>query len=166
MGDFSKENARMRLNRIRVQHFRSTLALACLVSLPALAGCGDGKIKRYPVTCTVHVDGKPAAGAFVIFCPVDGPPELMRERPAGIADAEGKFLLTTIGGSDGVPAGKFKVLVQWPDGTPKQAAPGGPLVASGPDKLHHKYFNLDTTPLTATIEAGTRELPPFELQSK
>jgi hypothetical protein len=166
MGDFSKENARMRLNQKRVQYFRSTLALACLASLSALVGCGDGKIKRYPVACTVHVDGKPAAGAFVIFCPVEGPPELLRERPAGIADAEGKFLLTTIGGSDGVPAGKFKVLVQWPNGTLKPTGPGGIQIATGPDRLHHKYFNLDTTPLTATIEADTKELPPFELQSK
>ena len=36
------------------------------------AGCGDGKIARNPVSGTVNVDGKPAGGAIVTFCPVGG----------------------------------------------------------------------------------------------
>jgi hypothetical protein len=157
--------------RPRPSYFCHVSRLVCAlsaVSVLGITGCGDGKIKRFPVTCTVNVDGKPAAGAMVIFCPVDGPPELMRQRPAGITDASGKFQLTTLGTNDGVPAGKYKVLVQWPSGNPEQAdsSSGVPALGRGPDRLKHKYYNLDHTPLAATIEPETKELPPFELQSK
>ena len=33
-----------------------------------------------PVTGKVLVDGQPAAGAMVIFCPIEGSEQLMRER--------------------------------------------------------------------------------------
>jgi hypothetical protein len=147
---------------------RLTLLFACLTSLPILEGCGDGKVKRYPVNCSVTVDGKPAAGVIVIFCPVDGPPEVMSQRPVGLTDAEGKFQLTTLVGPDGVPAGNYKVMAEWPASSAKQnAAPGAKIqMGSGPDQLHGKYFNLEKTPLTATIAPDTKELPTFALQTK
>jgi hypothetical protein len=155
---------------MRESHFavRVGLSCVCLAGLLAIAGCSEAKIKRYPVNCSVTVDGKPAAGVMVVFCPVDGAPQLMRERPIGITDSEGKFQLTTLGSNDGVPAGQYKVLVRWPSGTPKQSDPYSdvPPMGKGPDQLKGKYFNLDRTPLTATIESDTKELPTFALQSK
>jgi hypothetical protein len=144
------------------------IGLLLALSLLAFGGCGDGRVKRYPVTCTVNVDGKPAHGVMVIFCPIEGPPELLRERPVAVSGADGKFQLTTFGGNDGTPAGKFKVLAQWPTNkNPNPDPAGGPAaLGNGPDRLHGKYFNLDKTPLTATIEPDTKELPTFELRSK
>ena len=155
----------MRHSRFAVRVWPSCV---CLAGLLSVVGCGEAKIKRYPVNCSVTVDGKPAAGVMVIFCPVDGSPQLMRERPIGITDSEGKFQLTTLGGNDGVPAGNFKVLVRWPSGTPQQSDPNSavPPMGKGPDQLKGKYFNLDRTPLKATIETDTKELPTFALQSK
>jgi hypothetical protein len=141
-----------------------SLALAALV---ASAGCGDGKIRRYPVTGTVTVDGKPADGALVIFCPVNPTGELEHLRPAGKADAAGTFSLTTIETGDGAPAGDYKVLVQWP--TPVQNANedrGGRARSRGPDRLKGKYYNLEKTPLTAKVDEKSNTLQPFELKSK
>jgi hypothetical protein len=142
---------------------------ACLVGLVVLlvGGCGDGKITRYPVSGTVLVNGQPAEGAQIVFCPVSPGPELENFRPAGFTDSAGKFSLTTIDSTDGAPAGQYKVLVKWlaqsastDDG---RGGRGGPR---GPDRLKGKYYNLDTTPLSATIEEKANDLPPFELSAK
>lgn len=158
---------------------RSQMLVVLLVSLPAVLGCDDGRVARYPVSGTVLVDGQPAAGAIVIFCPVETSPEAERLRPAGRTDATGKFKLTTIDPNDGAPAGKYKVMVQWPEGAEAAAGAGGPsgLPAAavdrggrgGPrpaDRLQGKYYSLERTPLTATVEEQSNELPPFELTAK
>ena len=68
-------HARMRQNRrLFSAYFVVTLSLSA-AGLSTLAGCGDGKIRTYPVTGTVLVDGQPADGAMVIFCPVEGSEE-------------------------------------------------------------------------------------------
>lgn len=157
---------------------RGQLLVVLLVSLPAMCGCGDGGVARYPVSGAVHVDGQPAAGAIVVFCPVETSPEADRLRPAGRADATGVFRLTTIEPDDGAPAGAYKVLVQWPEGAEAAASAGGPnrMPAAavdrggrgGPrpaDRLQGKYYNLESTPLTAQVAKQANELPPFELTS-
>jgi hypothetical protein len=149
-----------------VHRIRSVAGGAWILGLFAVAGCGEGKIPLYPVTGKVLVDGQPAAGAMVIFCPIEGSEELMRERPLGIAGADGTFLLTTFLKDDGAPAGQYKVIAQWTTNStsadPRRAGRGG----GGVDRLRGKYFNLDRTPFTATIEEGTNELAPFELSSR
>jgi hypothetical protein len=141
--------------------------LLAFLGLVALSGCGDGKISRYPVTGTVMVDGKAAEGAQVVFCPTSSSPELEKFRPAGFTDSAGKFTLTTIDSTDGAPAGQYKVLVKWQSQSASaddgRGGRGGPR---GPDRLKGKYYNLDTTPLSATIEEKSNDLPPFELSTK
>jgi hypothetical protein len=136
-----------------------------LAGLLVLSGCADGRVARYPVSGTLNVDGQPAEGAIVIFCPVSTAPEADRLRPAGRTDASGKFDLTTIELGDGAPAGDYKVLVRWPE---KKADDGrrGRGGGDGPDRLQGKYFDLENATLTATVEEHTNQLPPFELKSK
>jgi hypothetical protein len=156
----------MRQNR-RLFSAYFVLALPLSAGLIALAGCGEAKLPLYPVTGTVLVDGKPAAGARVIFCPIEtSSTELQKERPLGTTGPDGKFQLTTFLKDDGVPAGEFKVLVQWLGGppTPEQQRDG--YGGGGSDRLRGKYMKLDSTPLTATITEDTTELPPFELTSQ
>jgi hypothetical protein len=157
----------MRANKESVGISRIAMCLFAVSWLIALNGCGDGKIKRYPVTGTVMVDGKPAEGALVFFCPVDPKPELENLRPFGTTDATGTFELTTIEENDGAPAGQYKVLAKWPQPMPAaddgRDGRGTPL---GPDRLKNKYYNLGSTPLAATIEEQSNELPPFELSAK
>jgi hypothetical protein len=130
----------------------------------ALAGCGDGKIKRFPVKGSVTVDGQPADGAMVVFCPVNPSPEVEALRPSAKADASGAFALMTFDAGDGAPAGEYKVLVKWPAKPTMDARDGRPG-APGPDRLKGKYYNLDNTQLTAQVD-GPTELPPFALKSK
>lgn len=150
--------------------FQSKIPCVCLSLLAAvsLSGCGDGIIKRYPVVGHVTVDGNPAEGALVIFCPFNSGPELANFRPAGVADASGAFKLTTVEPGDGAPAGNYKVLVKWCPTLPNQedAERGGRGGAKGPDRLKGKYYNLDTTPLNVTIEKKSNELAPLDLKTK
>ncbi|HVT27173.1 MAG TPA: hypothetical protein VHE81_04075 [Lacipirellulaceae bacterium] len=137
--------------------------------LPLILGCGDGKIARYPVRGKILVDGRPAEGAMVIFCPVGGSPEFQHERPFGVADAEGKFELRTFQPGDGAPAGEYKVMARWL--APKsraavQSADQDRGAGGSPDILGGRYFNPNTTPLTAKVEKQSNELAPFELKSR
>jgi hypothetical protein len=76
-------NARMRQKRILFSaHFAFSLSFLAL-GLSTWVGCGDGKVARYPVIGSVNIDGKPADGAMVIFCPTDGSEEVMKLRPFG-----------------------------------------------------------------------------------
>ena len=147
---------------------RTKLGLA-FVGMVTLAGCGDGKVARYPVHGSVNIDGRPAEGAFVIFCPVDDAgPQSKSLRPSGTTDATGAFQLITITPNDGAPAGNYKVIVKWPT-PPPPAGPddrNGRGPKPGPDRLKGKYYDIDRSPLTATIEKKSNDLPPFELKTK
>jgi hypothetical protein len=152
---------------MRCSSTRRAAQLFVILGLVTANGCGDGRIERYPVEGTVLVDGQPADGALVFFCPVNASGELENLRPSGKADASGKFTLTTIDFGDGAPAGEYKVLAQWPSPTPVvDDGRDGRGTRPGPDRLKKKYYNLDTTPLTAIIEEKSNELSPFELTSK
>ena len=158
-----RETARMRPYRVPDLSKRLFLLPLVLGTL-LVAGCGKGEIARYPVRGYVIVDGQPAEGVMVIFYPVGGSEELQRHRPFGFTDPDGKFELTTLNKADGSPSGEYKVLAQW------SAQGGGDgrdgAVNMGPDRLRGRYMNLETTPLTAKIEDGPAELPPFDLKSR
>jgi hypothetical protein len=143
--------------------------LVTLLGMSVLIGCDDGKIARYPVTGTVLVDGKPAEGATVIFVPVDGTEEFQRERPFDDStDSEGRFELRTFQPGDGAPAGEYKVMVRWlatagPTNaeTDRDRPVGGP-----PDRLRGRYFNPETSGLSAKVEESATEVPPLDLKSR
>jgi hypothetical protein len=154
----------MRRRRILVQRSLLPLLTAGL-AISWIAGCGDGQIKRYPVTGSVTVDGKPADGAMVIFCPGDdAPAEVRRTRPFGFTGPDGHFLLTTLTKADGSPAGEYKVLIQWPAASGGDSRDGGRSI--GPDRLNGRYMSLDRCEIKVKIGDGPNDLPPFELKSK
>jgi hypothetical protein len=157
------ENDRMHFNsRLMQPRARQCVGLL-LVSLTAVAGCNDGKIRRYPVNGAVNVDSKPAAGAAVFFCPVGDAPELQKIRPMGVTGPDGKFQMTTTDRGDGAPEGKYKVLIMWPaSGAPGQDG----SIQMGPDRLHNRYMNLEKSELTVDVKAEANNVPPFELKSK
>jgi hypothetical protein len=75
--------------------------------LLAALGCG-GKDRPVPVEGVVTLDGKPIAGAAVVFTP-EG-----RGRTASAETREdGSFRLTTFKDGDGAIPGNYKVLVTW-----------------------------------------------------
>jgi len=134
-----------------------------LVGLTAIAGCGEKGIPCNPVHGSVLVDGKPADGAMVIFCPVGGSEQVQKTRPFGFTGSDGKFELLTVKKDDGAPAGDYKVLVQWPA---KSASNDPNSRSMGGDRLHGRYMNLEKSQLTATVKQGSNDIPPFELKSQ
>jgi len=157
----------MRQRQTRMSVRLSAAGTCVLTCLLVFTGCGDDRVARYPVSGQVLVDGKPAQGAIVIFCPVQGSEEVMRERPFSSTDAEGRFELRTLEPGDGAPAGDYKVMVRWPMAGNADSENrgddqrGGP--AAGNDRLRNRYVNPDRSGITATVTEGTNELPPFEL---
>src|SRR5688500_14615144 len=77
---------------------------ACLAC--GLAGCGN---PYYPVTGTISLnDGSPLTKGLVIFERIDdGPPLTAR----GEVQPDGRFALSTDQPGDGVPVGRYKVVI-------------------------------------------------------
>ena len=133
------------------------LVLVCLFLLAA-ASCSskDNRKPVYPVKGRVLFQDKPAAGAFVVFVPVNEPPEPTDPRPGAYADEEGVFTLNTYGTGDGAPAGEYIVTVVWREkGTGDE---------EGPDRLQGRYGDPKNSKLRATVKEGPNELPPFRLK--
>ncbi|MGI9427250.1 MAG: carboxypeptidase regulatory-like domain-containing protein [Bythopirellula sp.] len=136
-----------------------------LLFLVGASGCGDGRIKTYPTTGTVLVNGKPAEGATVIYCPVGGSEEFAKERPWDKTDGEGKYELTTFEKGDGAPAGDYTVMIKWTG--PPRAVPDGvdaDRVTGPTDRLKGRYFHPQNSGLTATVEKDRNDIPPFDLE--
>jgi hypothetical protein len=81
------------------------LSLATLGLIVALAGCGDGRPTRVPVSGQVLIDGKPLTFGGVRFFPADGRPS------SGDLDKEGRFQLMCYEPGDGAMLGTHQVEV-------------------------------------------------------
>ncbi|MFO0864180.1 MAG: hypothetical protein U0744_05915 [Gemmataceae bacterium] len=107
------------------------------------------------------VDGKPAAGATIVF----------ENAAAGIATTAsiegGAFEVKTIEGP-GLPVGSYKVAVR-PGGIMKPgeevplATQKGPAAASGPP-IPEKYRTVATSGLAADVKPGTNASFQFDLK--
>jgi hypothetical protein len=81
------------------------LACGCCALSIFLAGCGDDRPKRVPVSGRVTIDGKPLEVGFVQFVPEN-------DRAAtGKIDSSGRFTLSTFDVKDGCVLGKHNVTV-------------------------------------------------------
>lgn len=90
------------------------LAIACLLGVPWLTGCGPKLPGTKPVTGTVLYGGKPVEGANVLFS--RGSRNIAAGEVAmGKTDAQGRFTLATHFGSQadskGAPEGQYEVTV-------------------------------------------------------
>jgi hypothetical protein len=124
------------------------LAPAALVLVAlGLAGCGN---RMYPVKGTVTLeDGTPLSKGLIIFERVDGGPPLTAR---GDIQPDGSYQLSTTKPGDGVPPGKYKVLIN-------------PLDLSDvPDEQKNlpfdaKYLSLANSGLEYEVKAGPNEYP-------
>jgi hypothetical protein len=136
---------------------RATLAFALLTCL----GCGkDSGHGVYPVHGRVLYNGKPVANAQVTFHPVG---DVKRDtiRPVGKVDEQGNFKLTSFKNGDGAAPGEYQVTVVWLLAKPFR--PGSDETVSA-NYLPDMYANVETSRLTATVTAGSNELPLFDLK--
>jgi hypothetical protein len=119
----------------------------------AVSGCGGHKAV-YPVRGKVlDSEGKPLARATVIFCPAENVYD-NANKPAGFADDQGVFTLTTYSPSDGAPAGEYVVTVEW------RAGPRDPKKPrhAPPDRLGGKFSDPGRSPLKVTVVKGDNDI--------
>jgi hypothetical protein len=154
------------LDRRRSVVLRVILAASAVVPL----GCGGSADARLvPVSGQVFVQGRPAAGATVIFHPMEAlvaaPTNRgdsntpLRQFPTATVADDGSFQLTTLKARDGAPPGQYRVSIFWSESYRDDE---GDWV-TGPDKLGGRYAYPMTSGLSATIEQGENQLPRFEL---
>lgn len=128
------------------------------------SGCGDGKIRRYPVSGTVTVGGQTVEGLRLIFCPVGGGEEFQKERPSGFTDASGEFSLTTFERGDGAPAGDYQIMIL--NARTRGGRGDDAASASGPNiRIDRKYAKPETSGLTATVRQEATVLDPIDLEA-
>ncbi len=104
----------------------------------------------HPAKARVRFEGKPVAGAYVVFQSLG-----KEDRPAradGMAGADGTVQLSTYVANDGLPVGKYAITVVWR--RPLFTAEGKP----GPNLLPPRYADSKTSSLEATIKAGPNEI--------
>ena len=145
---------------MRLQTRRAVAGCALLCAVAALAGCGGGKIKVYPVEGTVTYNGEPLAGVDVAFHPSDAKNDTSYP-PHATTDDQGKFKLMTFVKDDGAPAGEFKVAVAF---AVQAADDGADQVKKLAFQVPEKYHRKDTTPLKATIKPESNVLEPLALE--
>jgi hypothetical protein len=144
------------------------LVLAVAVVLPL--GCGSGSDKGLvPLSGSVFVQGRPAAGATVVFHPLavlTASPPTTRDAnvapvpfPTAVVAEDGSFKLTTFSAGDGAAPGQYRVSVIWTD---SYRDDNGDWV-EGPDKLGGRYAYPMMSGMSVTVEQGENQLPKFDL---
>jgi hypothetical protein len=137
----------------------SYVTLICAAAFGCSRSATAPEAKVLPVKGSVTLDGKPLAGAQVMF--LTGTPPVIF---AGTTDDQGAYQLR---GLESSLQGECKVTISRfvkPDGQPLQ--PGEPpAVAGAIEQLPPRYSQFDLTSLARTVpaEGGTFD---FELESK
>jgi hypothetical protein len=126
----------------------------------ACVGCGNSS-GVYPVSGKVLYRGAPAVGATVTFVRKGVTDRLREQTPQGIVGEDGMFSLAGPLGAGALP-GDYAVLVEWKAGAGK--VKGRSPALNAPDRLNRRYLDPARPLLTATVEAKTNALSPFELQ--
>ena len=86
---------------------------AVLLTAIVLVGCsstpppGGARVKTYPVTGIVHVDGKPTAGVLISFYPQENAAVKIQSTATTVEG--GKFKPTTYVAGDGLAEGTYKL---------------------------------------------------------
>ena len=135
----------------------ATVVVAAALAL--LAGCGGGTPKRdpvYPVTGSVQTKGQRAANVRVTFLAIDRQDGPATETEV-ITDLSGQFKMTTYATGDGLPPGRYAVLMIWPEMLTDDPALGG-------DRLGGRYNNRQTPAFTIEVKAEPNTLKPFDVK--
>lgn len=134
-----------------------------LAFVGGLFGCsGDGKLSVYPVSGTVTQNGKPLEGATVyLYAKDEAVVAAKTPVPQGKTDASGKYQLKTYETNDGAPAGEYGVAIVAMKIVNDSEDPEQ-IVET--DLLKGRYSDSAQSGLTATVQEGATEVPPFDLK--
>lgn len=140
------------------------VGLICLLTCIGCASQNDDQLAVYPATGEVSVDGKPAAGVYVVLTPAKGSEADEKGlKPTGTTDQDGLFSLSTYQQADGAPAGDYVITIQWMK-EPTQVARGVMPGFSPPqDHFRGKYLNPEKSAWRVTIDEGENVLEPISV---
>ena len=136
--------------------------LALLAASLVLASCSkNDRLPVFPVRGQVFDSSQdPAAGALVVFHPVD-PTDGPLLKPLAYVDRQGAFRLTTYEQGDGAPAGKYVVTIEWRQRSPNPFGPN----KEGKDRLRGKYSDPQSSDFRFTVQKQTENVvPPIHLK--
>ena len=135
---------------------RSIAGALLLLLLAALsAGCSEERsssVPVHPVSGQVTLNGRPAARAVVVFHPKDKAGEF--PFPTAVADANGKFQLSTYKPTDGAPVGEYVITVELRPFVLKDGD-----YEPGPNQVNPKYSKASTSNLLIRVAEGTNQVP-------
>src|SRR5262249_25967947 len=117
-----------------------SVAFTGIVAL--VAGCGDGRPHRVPVSGQVLIDGKPLTYGDLKFVPEGARPSYAK------LDSNGGFTLTCYDGNDGAVPGLHRVAVSGSEVKQQQTVWHAPI----------KYANFRTSGISVQIEGPTNSL--------
>ncbi|MES2790379.1 MAG: hypothetical protein V4719_12280 [Planctomycetota bacterium] len=95
------------------------LLIAPLLIVAGIAGCGESGARRFPVSGSVKLDGKPVEQGSIMFVPLG---------EEAIPSAGGKIEAGeyTLPAEYGPAVGKYRIEIHWPKPTGKKVAMGSP----------------------------------------
>lgn len=135
------------------------------MSLILVCGCGESPEGLARVEGVVLLDGKPLAGAGVVFQPNVGP------LATGRTDGSGRFTLTTANQEGAVPGEHVVTIAQSAEESFVSETGGtmGPpttqSAAKPQGRLPVKYSSPERSDLNATVESGRTNTFDFALES-
>jgi hypothetical protein len=121
------------------------LIVAIIALLPA--GCGD---RMYPVRGTVTLeDGTTVSKGMIVVERMEGGDPITAQ---GAIQSDGSYELSTTKPGDGVPPGKYRVLINAMD------------LSDVPDEqkdipFHYKYLSFKTSDLELEVKRGSNDYP-------
>lgn len=131
--------------------------IALLAGSVALAGCQPAEENRehtYPVTGTLYVNGKPAAGAMVKLYQPGGNGRM----PTAIVQDDGQFSVSYYDTEDGAPVGEYQMLVIWM----VPPSDGGMPV----DCLQGRFANPNEPIRRIEVQPAANSLEPIHLRAQ
>jgi hypothetical protein len=156
-------------------HWGRLLLLAGTIPLSACSNSFDDHPPVYPVKGKVTMKGKPMTGGTIIFEYAGDGGDAPKDssggpfRVTGKIDNEGAFNLVAYVGSEGVPAGNYKVGISKLRGRSESNLFGRELILQKKEKARslvsdNQYADPKTSGLTAQVSKDAANEPVFDLK--
>lgn len=141
---------------------RCALCLLAVAATLPWAGCGSrgSAVPLYKVQGTVLSHGEPAAGAIVVFHPLEPAGAASPYPPRGVVENDGTFVVGSRATADGAPAGDYAVTIVWPgEQDAKKEFENTP-----PDRLKNRYNDVKQAKWNIHVAAGANTLEAFTIE--
>ncbi len=150
--------------RISRPHCAAAFAAMLAVALPSCGG-PSGEVTVYPVKGRVVYKGKPLSEALVVLHPVEPIKENAPPLPSGRTDEQGNFQLRTYFGTDGAPAGSYRVAISMAKPFQENTTLSTKYVKPAEQvKLDTRYNDPAGSGLKVEIKPGENQIPALELK--